>query len=254
MDFRKHSYRAGVSILENSQTLAPLWQEIQTALISISEADIQDEFRKPAGKKNLTPEGNDKSISKVLNKLIKERLTASGWVAESAIFAQDEFQNSYSYDKNGKIRKSKLGVWRLDFAKQTSIQRNGVEEPIGISVEVAFNHGEAIAWNLIKPVLAAELNHVPKETDIGEGVGILICATSGMKGAGGFDGAIGEYEKVLSYLDALRTQLSIPLVIVGLEAPETFHIRWENRGPNKVVGFIAEGPLPQELARARRVQ
>jgi len=29
-------------------------------------------------------------------------------------------------------------------------------------VEVAFNHGEATAWNLIKPVLASELNHVEK--------------------------------------------------------------------------------------------
>ena len=39
---------------------------------------------------------------------------------------------------------------RLDFAKND------------ISIEVGFNHGEAIAWNFIKPTLAGELNHVEK--------------------------------------------------------------------------------------------
>jgi hypothetical protein len=34
-------------------------------------------------------------------------------------------------------------VWRLDFARES------------MSVEVSFNHGEALAWNLLKPVLAS---------------------------------------------------------------------------------------------------
>jgi len=41
---------------------------------------------------------------------------------------------------------------------------------------------------------------------------------------GGFDGAVGEYEKFLTYLDPLRDVLSVPLAIIGLEAPESFEI------------------------------
>ena len=47
---------------------------------------------------------------------------------------------------------AKEKAWRLDFAKGT------------ISVEVAFNHGEATAWNFMKPTLASEVNHVEKES------------------------------------------------------------------------------------------
>ena len=104
--------------------------------------------------------------------------------------------------------------WRLDFAKES------------ISVEVAFNHGEAIAWNLLKPVLAGELNHVKKEVDTE--IGVIICATQELKESGGFDGSIGEFEKFLTYLKPLRNILTIPIVIVGLKAPRTFNIRTEH--------------------------
>ncbi len=72
----------------------------------------------------------------------------------------------------------------MDFAKED------------ISIEVAFKHSEAIAWNLIKPVLASELNHVPKA--IQTKVGVIISATKTMKKAGGFDSAVGNYEKFLN--------------------------------------------------------
>ena len=91
-----------------------------------------------------------------------------------------------------------------------------------ISVEVAFNHGEAIAWNLIKPVLASELNHVAK--DIQTSAGIIICATNGMKKAGNFDSAVGSYEKFLRYLLPLQNMLPTPILIIGLDAPDSFHV------------------------------
>jgi hypothetical protein len=93
-----------------------------------------------------------------------------------------------------------------------------------MAVEVAFNHGEAIAWNLMKPVLAAEINQVNTQTEIGAGVGVYICATNELKKAGAFDSAVGEYEKVLRYLNPMFGKLTAPLIIVGLEAPETFNI------------------------------
>lgn len=110
---------------------------------------------------------------------------------------------------------------RLDFAKTSS---SGKEAKSGIAIEVAFNHGEAIAWNLLKPVLAAEINHVDTETDIGVGIGVYICATENLKEAGAFDGAVGEYEKVLRYLSPLFAKLTVPMVIIGLEAPESFRV------------------------------
>lgn len=71
------------------------------------------------------------------------------WNPQSPIFGDSRFE-----DKR----------WTLDFSKPGQIVGKG-----GFSVEVAFNHGEATAWNLLKPVLASELNHVTKaiQTEIG---------------------------------------------------------------------------------------
>ena len=49
-------------------------------------------------------------------------------------------------------------------------------------------------------------------------------ATKALKTKGGFDGAVGEYEKFLTYLNPLRDILSVPMVIIGLEAPESFEV------------------------------
>ena len=54
-----------------------------------------------------------------------------------------------------------------------------------IAIEVAFNHGGNVSWNLIKPVLSSELNHVEKA--IQTQAGIVITATDAMKKAGGYD-------------------------------------------------------------------
>jgi hypothetical protein len=131
---------------------------------------------------------------------LKEKFMDRGWREESPIFQGDEYGEG-SHEKH----------WRLDFAKAP------------ISIEVAFNHGEAIAWNLLKPVMASELNHVEKA--IQTEVGIVIVATKAMKTAGDFDSAVGEYEKFLRYLKPLSNVLTVPMVIIGLEPPETFKLK-----------------------------
>jgi hypothetical protein len=146
------------------------------------------------------------SISDAINKLLDVELVKRGWIPQSAIFQGED----YSEKK-----------WRLDFSKRIKNPEKGIS---GMAIEVAFNHGEAIAWNLMKPVLAAEMNQVELQTEIGSGVGVYICAASDLKEAGGFDGAVGEYEKVLRYLSPMFQKLSVPLIIVGLNAPETFKI------------------------------
>ena len=187
MNYRIHSFRHAEIILNNEPTFSIVWNELLLAINSIEDNEIIEHHQ---SNPRLA-----KSISESINNLLKEKLVGLGWNEESYIFQDDEYSGNR---------------WRLDFAKES------------ISVEVAFNHGEAIAWNLIKPVLAGELNHVKKEIETE--IGVIICATKDLKTKGGFDGAVGEYEKFLTYLNPLRDVLTVPIVIIGLEAPESFEI------------------------------
>ena len=209
MKFRLHQHRFGLDILNSDEKLQELWLEISNTLKGISDERIIAEY-------NLSE--NAMSISAAINSLIDLDLQAIGWTPQSAIFQGSEYEGR---------------MWRLDFAKTTN---DAKADKSGIAIEVAFNHGEAIAWNLLKPVLAAEINHVSTETDIGVGVGVYICATENLKEAGAFDGAVGEYEKVLRYLSPLFSKITVPMVIVGLEAPESFRVEKEKNpvtGKNK---------------------
>jgi len=193
MNYKIHSFRHAKIILENEKKYKKVWDELLKTIKSIQDNEIITYYENNNRKA--------KSISEAINNILKDKLIKLGWNEESYIFQDDEYSGNR---------------WRLDFAKES------------ISVEVAFNHGEAIAWNLIKPVLASELNHVQKEIDTE--VGVIICATKDLKEKGGFDGAVGEYEKFLTYLDPLRDVLSVPIAIIGLEAPKTFEIEVKKIG------------------------
>ena len=199
MNFIYHSFRYGFEIFTTQPDFKKLWIEVTDVLNNISDDDIITYFENQPRKA--------KSISEAINHLIDERLSAINWNRQSYIFTDPAYRNSRNNSN-----------WRLDFAKDD------------ISIEVAFNHGEAVAWNLIKPTLAGELNHVEKA--IQTRAGIIICATDEMKSAGGFDNAIGSYEKFLQYLPPLNNLLTIPMVIVGLTAPTTFHIEHYKEGRN----------------------
>jgi hypothetical protein len=183
--------------VSSEENLRPLWLEIIESIESITDEEIIDNFNNQKRKA--------KSISESLNQIIKDKLLAKGWKPESPIF------NNRDYEKSR--------YWRLDFAKGL------------ISVEVAFNHSEAIAWNLIKPVLASELNHVKKA--IQTRVGVIICATDDLKQNGGFDGAVGTFEKYIQYLKPLNNILSVPIVIVGLKPFQTFFVEVLEQGGKK---------------------
>lgn len=188
MRYRMYSHRYAASILNTEREFAETWQEVQEAIHSVTEDQIIQRFEAKGVKRG-------KSISATINELLKIEFTNRGWKKESPIFQHADYTGE---------------TWRLDFAKDT------------ISIEVAFNHGSVIAWNLLKPVLACELNHVQKA--IQTRLGIIICATEDMKEAGGFDNAVGTYEKFIEYLPPLNNQLSVPLLIIGLEAPQSFRI------------------------------
>lgn len=197
MNFVTHNHRFALDIVESNSELKSLWEEISEAILAITDEQLIEEF-------SSTP--TKMSLSDAINKLLDTELVGRGWIPQSAIFQGEE----YSEKK-----------WRLDFSKRIKNPDKGIS---GMAIEVAFNHGEAIAWNLMKPVLAAEMNQVELQTEIGSGVGVYICAASDLKDAGGFDGAVGEYEKVLRYLNPMFQKLSVPLIIVGLNAPKTFKI------------------------------
>lgn len=190
MRFEVHSFRNALTLFENDPTFSNLWSEVVQALENISDEDIINYY-------NSNNRSSKKSISDAINKLIDERLVDLNWNRQSPIFNNSIYRPT-----------SRNHWWTLDFAKDS------------IAIEVAFNHGEAVAWNLIKPVLSGELNHVEKA--IQTQAGIIITATNRMKTAGNFDGSCGTYEKFLQYLDPLRNILTVPMIVIGLDAPETF--------------------------------
>jgi hypothetical protein len=189
MNFELHSHRNALTILEHDSDFKEIWNEVQHILTKISDEMIINCYEKFYRKKN-------KSLSTSINRLLKEEFIKFGWSSESPIFQEPQYKDI------------KGDYWRLDFAKED------------ISIEVAFNHSTVIAWNLLKPVLASELNHVEKA--IQTKLGIVICASQELKVAGNFDNAIGTYEKFIEHLRPMMNQLSVPLLIIGLQAPKTF--------------------------------
>lgn len=198
MNFVYCTHRYAHAIITSDPVLANRYNELVGTIFGITDNDLINDFR---NKKLLyATRGTDfKSISHSINSLLKESMVRiPGWYSEVDIFN----------DTTGAIGNTE---WRLDFACDN-----------GIAIEVAFNHGEAIAWNLIKPCLASELNHVQKAFQTR--IGVYVCATNEMKKEGNFDSASGSYEKVLRYLPPMMNQLTTPMMIIGLTPPDTFRI------------------------------
>ena len=198
MRFIEYSHRHADAIIANDPMLKERYEQFVGALRSISDEELIADFL--SKKAAYVSRGTAfKSMTPSINSILKERMLAiPGWKAEVDIFN----------DTTGAIGNTE---WRLDFACDNAF-----------CVEVAFNHGEAIAWNLLKPVLSCELNHVEKA--IQGQLGIYVCATDNMKIAANIDSSSGSYEKVLRYLPPMMNQLTIPMMIIGLEPFETFKI------------------------------
>lgn len=194
MDYEIKSFRNAKVIFENDDKYFNLWQDVKNVLDEISDEDIIKSFENSYRK-------SKKSISDDLNKLIDKGLVNKGWSRQSPIFKDDtDYGNSNNKDN----------PWTLDFSKDE------------ISIEVAFNHGSVVAWNLIKPVLAGELNHVGKA--IQTSASIIITVNNDMKKIGNFDDAVASFEKYKQYLKPLNNILTVPMIIIGIKPPKTFFI------------------------------
>ena len=211
-----YSHRFAEQIIEKTPPLCALYEEILSVIESITEEDLLTTHQ------NKFPKA--KSLSKALNALIDTRLTdpkyaPTPWNRQSKIFKGSEYP-------------AKETTWTLDFSKATKIIKSDVVDgdtiltsvDSGIAIEVAFNHGEAAAWNILKPVIAAELNHVEKETTIGEGIGVLIVVSQEMSNLGGFDGAVGDFERYMKHLKVMRNMLTVPIMLIGIGAPTKYAI------------------------------
>lgn len=213
MEFTTYSHRHAQTLFDCEEPYLTLWREVSDSLQGISDNDLVQLY--------CSKYQGSMSISAAINELIRERLHAKDWAHESAIFADPKY--------NAKTETR----WRLDFAKGE------------VSIEVAFNHGEASAWNLLKPVLAGELNHVRKA--IQTSAGILISATEAMKRAGAFDGAVGTHESFVRYLAPLNNVLTVPILLVGLLPPKTFRVeKYKVGGKNsgRIIPLHGESDLP----------
>lgn len=204
MEYRLASHRNGLFLFENDPAFVTDWAAVCGALDSITDEDLIAAHQEARARRP-----NCKSLSDSINALLRHRLSGNRWEPESAIFSDPE------YARRSETR------WRLDFASDV------------MAVEVAFNHGEAIAWNLLKPVLSAELNHVEKARQTR--AGIIITATEAMKRAGNFDSAVGTYEKFQRYLNPMMNLLTVPMVIVGLEPPSSFVIGSQDTTRGEVI-------------------
>lgn len=209
MEFETHSHRNGLELAETNVDYRSLYDSLTNAIRSISDNDLVEHFRS-------NYEDKQKSISKSINALLRDRLVADGWEKEPRIFGEP----GYSDTKRDK-------KWRLDFAKsirpdnELSLESN-LEPTPGIAVEVAFNNNGSTAWNLTKPLLASELNHVKK--DIQTGLGVIITATERLKLEGGFDNAVGTFDDFKMHLRAMRNILVVPIIIIGLHPLDTFKV------------------------------
>lgn len=197
MNYVVFSFRYGLDLFETNPEFTHLWNEIQQVINGISDEDLINQYT--SGTRT-----SKKSLSESINQLIDTRLVTLDWNRQSPIF------NDSEYRPRGRQR-----WWTLDFAKES------------LAVEVAFNHGEAVAWNLIKPVLSSELNHVEKA--IQTQAGVIITAKDSLKRAGNFDNSVGPYEKFLQYLNPFRNILTVPMVIIGLDAPGSFIINQDTK-------------------------
>lgn len=209
MEFEIYSHRHGQAIVEGNEEANEVFDELCKFIKSISEEEILEDFIK---RRNL---GNkDTSLSKVLNAKFKDNLPRLGWSNEVHIFKEEEYKSSSD--------------WRLDFAYEKLF-----------SMEVAFNHSSAAIVNLMKPVLASEINHVRKELD-GEkrtNFGIIITATEELKKAGGFDGAIGAYEQYKKQFKPYMNFLITPTILIGIKAPKSYRFEKTKKKGDKTGSF-----------------
>ena len=203
MKYTLHHHRNSDSLITQSSKFKDDFEELTQVIKNISENDLKTHFIKRKEQEKLGKVKEFKSISVSINNLLKSNLIEQGWEYETPIFLDTDYSKKR---------------WRLDFTKNN------------ICIEVAFNHREAVAHNILKPVISTEQNLLKK--DFNAELGIVITAKSSLKRTGNFDSAIGTYEDFIEYFKPYSFFIRNPLIIIGLEGLETFKIDKISRMPS----------------------
>jgi hypothetical protein len=179
----QHDFRHAREILHDR----PEWDEFSAVTASITDEEIIDvQHRFEAGGKRV-PAGGQTAV----NLIFRQRLQPLGWEPEPRLF------DSALKDMRG---------WKMDFYKAR------------VGVEVSFNHAEAIPWTFTRLNLAGESRDVLDEHKID--VGIACFATSRLKSWAKMDGAVGTFELACVWLELMRPIMPIPVLVLGLDAPD----------------------------------
>jgi len=171
-------------------------------ITTISESGEVGNLKRKELAKALGTKNYKKSLSDALNFYIRENLESKGWQKEPKIFKSLDYEDR---------------AWRLDFAKND------------ICVEVSFNHGEAIAHNILKPVLSSEESSLEKEYTTQ--IGIVVTATEELKKTGNLDDSAGTFDDFIEYFHPYSFFIRCPMIIIGLEGLETFYIDKKTKMP-----------------------
>lgn len=219
MQYEVRSYRGGskglpdVAFSEICDAIDAIEiKAVETEQVSLQ---LQERERAIAEGKNAQKVG----IQRVLNKVLRDRLTRlpSPWTPQVRLFSEDE--------ESGK------GLWTMDFRKTF-----GADERIG--VEVTFNHAEALGWTLLRSSLAHQAEAVVDSAIID--VSVIIIGKDSVKRSRvpkvvngqpqyykngnpkmatkyRMDGAVGTYERLMTFLPKVRTFVTVPMVIIGID-------------------------------------
>lgn len=212
MEFELYSHRYSLEIIDNNPNFKPPFDDFLEVIRGIDENKFRENF-----KLWLDKNKSKKSVSTLLNKYLDEMLPSLGWDRQSKIFKDPHYSGSRN-------------PWKLDFSYKDIY-----------SMEVAFNNSGSTISNLLKPVLASELNHVEKQFQTK--IGIVVTATQEFKEKGGFDSAVGTYEKYIEHLLPLMNQITVPMVIVGLKPFNTFQVLPKQKGIRDHSEIIINGTL-----------
>ena len=200
------------------------WESVINAINSLTEDKI---------KKYILKNGIGKSISDAINDLLDEEFKNTKWKDKKGEMKtwKPQAQIFKSLDDEGeegnKKSQKKKTPWTIDFASDN------------ISIEVAFNNAGSAAWNLIKPVLASEINHVKKE--FSTKIGIVICASEDLRISGSFDDTIGTIETYKNRLIPMQNILSTPILLIGLKGLQGIYFEQKyNPESKKIEGHLRE--------------
>src|SRR5690606_33661819 len=159
MNYKIESFKYAEDICRGNESLNKVLKELKEILLGISEKDIMKKFNE-IGK-------NSKSISKTINALLNESLISNGWEREVQIFSEN--RHGFATRKR----------WSMDYYKNS------------VQLEVAFNHEENTAWNVMKIPLSVVSNIYKHNKEVS--IGIIITITNQMRQHGGFDGSVGTF-------------------------------------------------------------